>query len=174
MVDEVPDERALPGHAEDSLTLSDEVTVTPITADVSAAAALEATFTATAAGTATEPVVTWETAARGYIQAKLEEVVNLLTTSDLLVLLAGDDKITAEAIRDLLSDLLHVEGTPDKSVVAGPLRWLWRKVDTFLDAAAKSAGKAAGPALVGVALLHLPQLHHLLNELTTLAGQSGE
>ena len=175
MADDVPYEPPVPGHAEDSLTLSDEVTtVIPITADVSAAAALAATFTATAAGTATEPVVTWETAARGYIQAKLEEVVNLLTTSDLLLLLAGDDKITAEAIRDFLSDLVHVEGTPDKSVVVGALKWLGRKVDMFLDAAAKSAGMAVGPAVVGVVALHLPQLHHLLNELTTLAGQAGE
>ena len=159
MADEVPYEPPVPGHAEDPLTLSDEgVTVIPITADISAAAALAATFTATSAGTATEPVVTWETAAHGYVQAKLEEVVNLLTASDLLLLMAGDDKITAEAIRDFLSDLVHVEGTPDKSVVVGALKWLGRKVDRFLDAAAKSAGTAVGPAVVGVVALHLPQL----------------
>ena len=173
MADDVPYERPVPGHAEDSLTLSDEVTtVIPITADVSQQQRWRQPSWLPPQAPLTEPVVTWETAARGYIQAKLEEVVNLLTTSDLLLLLAGDDKITAEAIRDFLSDLVHVEGTPDKSVVVGALKWLGRKVDMFLDAAAKSAGMAVGPAVVGVVALHLPQLHHLLNELTTLAGQA--
>lgn len=57
-------------------------------------------------GTATGNVsfVTWETTARGQIQEKLEEVVGLLDRSDLLALLEGDDKLTAEGIEDLTEE----------------------------------------------------------------------
>jgi hypothetical protein len=37
-----------------------------------------------------------------------------------------------------------------------------------------STGVATGPVLAGAVLLHLPQLQHVLNELTTLAGQVSE
>ncbi|MGO9660606.1 MAG: hypothetical protein ACLQVK_01050 [Acidimicrobiales bacterium] len=143
--------------------------VTPITASVTAAAHAAVTFTGTAGGTVT--TVTWETAARGHIQARLEEVVQFLDRSDLLALLEGDDRLTAEGIKELLLSLAHVSGTPDKSVVSGSLRWLGHKVDVFLDAAAKSSGKAVGPVAVAVLVAYLPPLHHALDELVTLASQ---
>jgi hypothetical protein len=114
-------------------------------ADVTAHA--DVTFGGTATGNVS--FVTWETTARGQIQAKLEVVVGLLDRSDLLALLEGDDKLTAEGSKDLLVSITHVVGTPDKSVVGGPLRWLGHKVDLFLNAAATSSGKAVGPALGG-------------------------
>jgi hypothetical protein len=66
--------------------------------------------------------------------------------------------------------MMHVSDTPDKSVVRGPLRWLGHKVDIFLDAAATSSGKAVGPVVGAVLVVYVPQLHHVLNELSTLAG----
>jgi hypothetical protein len=145
----------------------------------SPAGALTAAFVATsevrANITRTEAApaaLTWETAEIGYIQAMFEEVVRYVEASDLLGL-QGDDRLTAEAIRDLLSGLTKVAETPDKSVVRGALRWLGHKADIFVEAAAKSAGKAVGPLAIGAALMYVPPLRHLLNDLNALAGQSG-
>jgi hypothetical protein len=96
-----------------------------------------------------------------------------LEQSDLLGLRDGNDRLTAEGIQALLASLVRMSETPEKSVVVGPLKWLGRKVDKFLDAAAESAGKTLGPAIVVVAATYLSPLRHVLNELLGLAGQSG-
>lgn len=116
------------------------------------------------------PGVTWETVARGQIQETFEEVVTLLDRSELLILLDGDDRLTVEGIKELLSRLARTSETPDKSLVSGPLRWLGHKVDRFLDSAADAAGKAVGwTAVAGTLYL----LRHKVGELVTLAGQAG-
>lgn len=189
-----------PGHGEDSGTPpSDIVTVQPASGGISSSAITVTSFGAdpdnpdilplagevrgrstlaanaslTAEGTLAQPVATWETAARGEVQAKLEEVVGLLDRSDLLTLLGGDDRLIAEGIKALLIELSHVADTPDKEVAIGPLKWLGRKVDLFLDEAVKTAGKAAGVAVVGAAAIYIPQLHHVLSDLNALAGKTG-
>jgi hypothetical protein len=119
------------------------------------------------AGEATVTVFDWETAARGVVQEKLEEVVTLMDRAQLLVALQADDRLMAEAIKAFFSTLTKSAETPDKDVVQPQARWLVRKLDVFTDSMAAAGGTAAASGIGIAAASYVPQLHALLVQLAT-------
>lgn len=96
-----------------------------------------------------QPLGRWQAGvSSGLVQQQLEAVVTLARQVDLLDHFDVDDVKAADAILALLSALATTKN-PSKDVAGGPLRWLGRKVDSFIDAAVKVAGGTAGVAAMG-------------------------
>ena len=107
----------------------------------------------------------WETAARGEVQAKLEEVVTRLDRSQLLVVLQADEQKFAEAISAFFAVLTGADEAPPRVWVAPLAGWLLDKVNRYVNAAATAGGKATGTAVGGVIFADLTPLHHVLAQL---------
>lgn len=105
------------------------------------------------------------------IQSRVEAVVGLIGLTNIHHLFERDDRRTADALTALLAELATVE-SPPRSIVREAVRWFAGKLDKFSDAAAESAGKAAGMAAVGtvglVAWKYLPGLREQLERLKEL------
>lgn len=106
------------------------------------------------------------------VQELLEQVVTLAEAAELVSTIEKDNseegKI-AEAVLQLLAQFSTTE-EPPRRIIGESLRWIGGKVDTFIDAAMKVGGTAAG--LYGTYLLgqHLPGMAQALHELRSLAG----
>lgn len=99
-------------------------------------------------------------------------MVTLAILTALTAALDGRDSDLAEAVIALLSRLA-TNPEPPKGLVREAVRWLGRKVDIFLEEAAKTSGKIVGGALVGVAAFQLskypPELSEQVARLIDLA-----
>jgi hypothetical protein len=105
--------------------------------------------TALTANLATAPRDAWVRAlTHGDVQRNIEEVVSLAIAADLPSSLTPGDRRIAQAILDLLGELA-TSPDPPRGVIHEAATWLWRKVDLFLDEAAKTGGKAVGAVAVG-------------------------
>ena len=88
---------------------------------------------------ASATVFDWESAARGVVQTKLEEVVSLMDRAQLLIVLNADDRLMATAIKAFFSTLTRSVETPAKDVVQPQAAGL-------LESSTSSQTRRPGPA----------------------------
>lgn len=119
------------------------------------------------------PTTRWEAGVRaGLVQRRLEEVVGLAQRAELVEQMDSGERAVAEALLSALAGLARTE-QPPRGVVREALAWLGHKADVFVEEAAKTAGKAAGLAGVGLAGYqmnkHMPALAERIGELIEMA-----
>ncbi|TXG77024.1 hypothetical protein E6P97_02505 [Patescibacteria group bacterium] len=122
----------------------------------------------------TRPPSRWATAVEaGFAQQHMESVVACAQLLELRTLVQDDDRLVLDALLHLLGEMAKAQ-RPPKSVVKSAASWLWHKVDTFIEEAARAGGKAAGVAGVGVAGYqinkHFPQIADHLRHLVELSS----
>lgn len=116
----------------------------------------------------------WATAVvSGTAQARLEAIVALATRAELLDALSDEESRIGEAVLALLS-VSATSQQPDRALVRSGLMWLGRKVDPFVDEAAKTGGKFLGAGVAGGAGIALasrfPELAHRIGQLLEITG----